>query len=122
MSNAPLSFKVGSTIAAYRIVKASAANTVAVADTVTAMPIGVTTDTVRNTGEAIPVAITGLAKVQFNDSCAAGALVKADASGLGVAHVGLTAGSYVLGTLVGPTVNETGTIAEVLLQPHYKYL
>lgn len=119
MSFAPLSFSCATTISAYRIVKMSAGNTIALCDTVTATPVGVTQDDTKNAGEAVPVIVSGLAKVQFNDTVAAGGLVKCDASGYGVAHVGISTGSYVLGVLVGNAVAATGTIAEVLVNPFY---
>lgn len=117
MSFAPLSFKVGATLSAYRIVKMSAGNTVNVATAATDKMMGVTADNVVNTNEAIPVIVTGLAKVQFNDTVAVGAFVTADASGYGVPVTVTTAGVYVIGQLVGPAVAATGTIAEVLIMP-----
>lgn len=122
MSFAPLSFKVATTLAAYRIVKVSAAETVAYADTVTALPIGVTADDVKNTNEAIPVIVNGLAKVMFNDTVAVGGLVKSDALGFGVPMAGSSTGAFCLGVLVGNAVAATGTIAEVLIHPHYQII
>lgn len=118
MSFAPVSFKAGATLAAYLIVKISAGDTVNKATAATDKLIGVTVDDVKNTTEAIPVAVSGLAKVYFNDTCAAGALVTADANGFAVPAVVTTAGVNVLGSLVGPAVTATGTIAEVLIQPY----
>lgn len=123
MSNiAPLSFKVLSTLAAYRIVAANTAGsmTVVYPSAATARPIGVTTDTVLDTTTAIPVAFCGVAKVQFNDTMSSGGLVAADSSGRGVAHSDTTAGSYVIGVLIGPAVTATNTVADVLIQPHFK--
>lgn len=120
MSQAPHSFKVAATLAAYRIVKASAANTVNYATAATDALLGVTTDDVKNLNEAIPVQTWGLAKVTFNDSCAVGAFVTADANGFAVPAVLTTAGVQVLGQLVGPAVAASGTIAEVMIQPHQR--
>ena len=122
MSFAPLSFGVITTLAAYRVVKNhTVGNQVVYSDTITAFPIGITSDEVDDTNQAIPVIIGGLAKLTFNDSVAVGGLVAADSSGRGIPYVGLTAGSYAIGILVGPKVNETGSIAEVLFQPqHFK--
>jgi hypothetical protein len=120
MSFAPVSFKVAATLSAYHIVKVSAGNTVNYATAATDKPIGVTADDVKNTNEAIPVVISGLAKVQFNDTCAVGGFVVADASGFAVPAVLTTAGVEVLGQLVGPAVTATGTIAEVFIQPHQR--
>lgn len=121
---APISFKVAATLPAYRIVVMSTAtaNTVKLSAAVTELPVGVTTDTVLDTNQAIPVAIAGIAKVYFNDSCASGGLVEADSSGRGVAHTALSTGSYVIGTLIGPKVEDTGTIADVLINPFFKDL
>lgn len=116
MSFAPISLKVSSTLAAYRIVKV-ASNIASYADTTTAFPIGVTADNVVNTNEAIPVIVSGLAKVQFNDTVAAGGFVTRDVNGFGVPVTVNTAGVYAIGVLVGPAVSATGTIAEVLIQP-----
>jgi hypothetical protein len=119
---APLSFKVLTTLAAYRIVAADTAGsyTVAYPSAATVRPIGVTTDTVLDTTSSIPVAFTGVAKVYFNDTCSSGSLIAADSSGRGVKHADTTAGSYVIGVLIGPAVAATGTIADVLIQPHFK--
>ena len=117
---APVSFKAGTTIAAYRIVQmdTATANRVIVTAANTNVPIGVTSDTVLETGLAIPVVIAGIAKVYFNDSCASGSLVTCDAAGRGIAFAAVSTGSYFIGTLIGPKVEDTGTIAEVLLNIH----
>lgn len=119
---APVSFKVNATIAANRIVVAltSTANTVKVGAAATEVPLGITLGTVLDTTSAIPVAIGGIAKLYFNDTCTTGGLVASDAAGRGVAHANTTAGSYVIGTLIGPTVAATGTIADVLINPFFK--
>lgn len=119
---APVSFKVQTTLAANRIVAlvTGTANTVKYPAAVSEVALGVTADTVLDTTGSIPVYIGGIAKIYFNDTVTAGGLVAADASGRGVPHVNVTAGSYVIGTLIGPTVAATGTIAEVLIQPIFK--
>lgn len=118
MSNAPQSFNVATTLAAYHIVKmGSAGNGVVYATSATDFGLGITVDDVKNTTDSIPVAITGIAKLQFNDTCAIGAFVQSDATGLGVPAVVTTAGIYVIGILVGPAVSATGTIADVLINP-----
>ena len=118
----PVSFKTNATIPAYRIVTAvtSTANTVKVGVAATDVPLGVSADTVLATGDAIPVIVGGIAKVYFNDTCTTGGLVATNNAGQGVPHVNTTAGSYVIGTLIGPTVAATGTIADVLVQPMFK--
>ena len=118
----PVSFKVASTLAAQRIVTCvtGTGNTVKYPAAATERPLGVTVDTVLDTVNAIPVAVSGIAKVYFNAAVTSGNMVAADSNGMGVAHTDTTAGSYIVGVLVGPTVAATGTIAEVLIQPHFK--
>lgn len=121
---APISMKVQSTIPAYYIVTnlTGTANTVKVPGGITELPIGITADTVLDTTSAIPVIIGGIAKCYFNDSCASGCLVASNNAGQAVPYVNNTAGGYVIGTLVGPTVNTTGTIEKVLIQPMWKII
>lgn len=118
----PISMKVNATIAAYRIVTAltGTANTVKVPASASEMPIGITTDTVLDTTASIPVAVEGIAKLYFNDTVTSGSYVASDASGRGVPHTNVTAGSAVIGILIGPSVAATATIADVIINPHYK--
>lgn len=118
----PLSFKVNATIAAYRIVTplTSTANTVKVPAAATERPIGITVDTVLDTTSSIPVKVAGIAPLYFNDTVTSGNMVASNNAGQGVPHVDTTAGSYIVGVLVGPTIAATGTIADVLIQPHFK--
>lgn len=123
MSHIPdISMKASTTIAANRIVVAltGTANTCKVPASASELPLGITTNTVLDTAAAIPVAVAGIAKLYFNDTVTSGAYVASDSSGRGVPHVNVTAGSFVIGTLIGPTVAATGTIAEVLINPHFK--
>lgn len=118
-----LSFKASTTISAYRIVTmlTATANTVKVPASASECPIGITMDTVLETGTSLPVAGPGnIAPLYFNDTVASGAFVASDSSGRGVPHVDVTAGSYVVGILVGPKANATGTVADVLVQPMFK--
>lgn len=118
MSFAPLSFKAGAVISAYRIVKMdSTANTVVVGAASTDKLLGVTQDDVIATGDAIPVITGGLAKVIFNDSCAVGGWVTTNTLGAGIPAVATTAGIYVIGQLVGPAIQATGAVGEVNIQP-----
>lgn len=119
---APISMKVASTISAYRIVTCTTgtANTVKVPAAATERPIGITADSVLDTSSSIPVAFSGIQKLYFNDTVTSGNMVAADSSGRGVPHVDTTAGSYVVGVLIGATVAATGTIADVLIGPHFK--
>lgn len=118
----PHSFKVGTTIAAYRgvVMLTSTADTVKIAASALELPIGITLDTVRDTTASIPVAIAGIAKLFFNDSVTSGKMVALNNAGQGVPHVDTTAGSYVIGTLIGPTVNTTGSVQDVLINPFFK--
>jgi hypothetical protein len=122
MSIVPLSFKVQATLSAYRAVSllTGTANSVKYPASASECPIGITTDTVLDTTGAISVKHSGIAKLYFNDTVTSGSLVAVDSSGRGVPHVNVTAGSYVIGQLVGPSVALTGTIAEVLIVPFYK--
>lgn len=123
MSHIPsISMKVNATISAYRIVTylTATANTVKVPATASELPLGITQDTVLDTTGAIPVAIAGIQKLYFNDTVTSGSYVASNNAGQGVPHVNVTAGSFVIGVLVGPTVAATGTIADVLINPHFK--
>ena len=124
MSNLnPLSFKVRTTLAAYRIVTPDTAgsNFVINPSAATVHPIGITLDTVKDTTSSIPVAGPGnIAKLYFNETMSSGSLVASDSAGRGTPHVDTTAGSYVIGRLLGPNIAATGTIAEVLINPFFK--
>lgn len=121
---ASVTFKVATTLLSQRIVThlTATADTVKYPAALSEKCIGVTTDTVLDTNQGIPVCIAGIAKVYFNDSCASGALVTSDSSGRAIPYVDNTAGGYVLGQLIGPKVNSTGTVAEILIQPHWKII
>ena len=120
----PISFKANATICAYRIVTAltGTANTVKVPASASELPVGITADTILDTTNAIPVnAVAGsIAKLYFNDTVTSGAYVASNNAGQGVPHVNVTAGSFVVGILIGPSVAATGTIADVLINPHFK--
>lgn len=120
------SFKVATTLAAYRVVAVSAAHTVAYPTSNQVLPIGVTVDTVLDTNQAIPVAMGGeRAKLYFNDTVGAGALVGSDSSGRGVPFTlantttALTLASAYVGILLGADVASTATIAEILIAPGF---
>ena len=119
MSNAPVSMKQGDSIAAYRIVRVTSANTVALTSALTDVPFGVTLDSANSTNQYVPVAIAGIAKVYCNDSIAAGGLVGTDATGRGVPYVVISTGSYFVGINIGPKVNATGALAEILIRPTF---
>lgn len=119
------SFKVLTTLSAYRVVAAvsSTAETVQYPEATSKLPLGVTVDDVKDTTSSIPVQMNGIAKLFFNDTCVSGLLVGFDTSGRGVpftpavTSTGLTIATGVIGTLIGPTVAATGTIARVSIQP-----
>jgi len=121
---APISMKVNATISAYRIVTAltGTANTVKVPASASELPMGITLDTVLDTTASIPVAsgAGSIAKLYFNDTVTSGSYVASDSSGRGVPHANVTAGSFVIGVLIGASVAATGTIADVLINPHFK--
>jgi hypothetical protein len=116
MSYAPISFKQADSITAYKIVRVSGVQTVALCSATTDIIIGVTADDANKSTQSVPVIVSGVAKVYMNDSVTAGALVMTDASGRGIPFVEGTAGVYSLGVAL-QTVNATGAIAEVLVQP-----
>ena len=120
------SFKVATTLAAQRIVGLNGtAETVAAPASNQILPVGITVDTVLDTNQAIAVAMPGsIAKVYFNDTVSAGALVASDSSGRaipftqsGTATAAISA-AYV-GVLVGSAVAATGTIANILIAPGF---
>lgn len=113
----PLSFKASTTIPANRIVAAAGDDNVSLAAASTSALIGVSADTVLETSTGIPIKCYGIAKVQFNDTVAAGGLVTSNSAGQGVPYTAVTAATQYIGRLVGPAVSATGTVADVLLQP-----
>ena len=112
------SFDVAATLLSQRIMSQTTATAWAVKYPASAAEVafGVSVDTVIDATCQIPVQITGVAKILFNQTVAVGALVASDSSGRGVVHTDVTAGSYYIGTLL-ETVNATGTIAKVLINP-----
>lgn len=123
-----LSFKCGTTIPAQRIVSmvTGTADTVIMPSAKTVCPIGITVDTVQDITQGIPVQVNGIANLSFGDSVASGAFVEASATagltGTGVLCVEISAGSYVIGVLVGPSVQVTGSISQVLIMPQFHNL
>lgn len=119
------SFQVEDTLEAYRIVSpvTGTAQTVQYPVTAGCLPAGVTIDNVKDTTSAIPVCISGKAKLYFNDTVTSGQLVESDTSGRGVpfsyayTSTAFTLLTGVIGLLVDATIANTGTIAEVLVAP-----
>lgn len=116
MSFAPISMKQGDSISAYHIVRVSGSHTVAACTAATDIIVGVTQDNAGLSSQAVPVAVSGVARVYCNDTMAAGTLIKTDATGKGVPFAESTAGVYVLGVCLD-TVSATGTIASVIVNP-----
>ena len=118
---APISMKVQATLASYRIVTCvtSTANTCKYPASASERPIGITADTVLDTTGSIPVISYGIAKLEFASAVTSGNMVAANSSGQGVAHTDVTAGSYIVGVLLGITA-VTGSVAEILVQPGFK--
>jgi hypothetical protein len=119
------SYKVQTTLSAYRIVNAvtGTAQTVKYPATSSESLLGITKDTVLDTTGSIPVAGPGeIALLYFNDTCTCGNLVSADSSGRGVPYADVSAGTYSIGTLIDATVAATGTIARVLINPDWRSL
>lgn len=119
------SFKVASTLDAYRIVQmvTGTANTVQYPVTTATLFVGVTTDNVKDTTVSIPVKMSGLADLYFNDTVTCGDPVTADTSGRGVpitwsyTTTSLTLPVGIIGALVDATIANTGTIAKVTVHP-----
>lgn len=122
MANEPLTFQVATTLLAQRIVthNTGTAEEVKLPGAALELPVGITTDSVTETNQGIPVATTGFATLLFNDTVASGALVASDTAGRGIPFVDVTAGASYVGTLVGQAVSATLTIARVLVNPGYK--
>ena len=121
------SFEVLTTLLAQRIVTASTgnSNTVVYPPSTTALPIGVTTDTVLDTTGSIPVQMNGLAYVFFNDTVNTGELVASDASGRGIlfalamTSTTISRPAAYLGVLCGEVVSVTGGISVVAIHPGF---
>jgi len=113
------SYKVAATLAAQRIVShvTATGNTVQLPAAAAQLPIGITIDTVLDTTSSIPVQVSGRALLFFNQTVSAGERVGSDSSGRGIVYTAATVTASYVGTLVGPSVDATGTIAEVQINP-----
>lgn len=118
-----VSLNAGDTISAGVCVYVSGDNTVSIAVTSASMPvIGISAD-YANSGAAIPVVISGIAKVLVAESCAAGEIVGVCTGGAGairgVAGANATATSTNIPVVGIALENGTaGAYISVLLQPH----
>jgi len=113
------SYKQAATLTANRFVcfVSGTANTVNYPSTTAEMPAGITMDSPKDADPAIPVAGVGeIYRVTFNDTVTSGKLVSADTSGKAVPYTN-TVTAWAYGVLIGPSVAETGTTAEVLFRP-----
>ncbi len=116
------SFNVLTTLAAYRVVSfdTAAANTVVYPPAARPM-IGVTVDSVKDTTNAIPVALAGKVKLQFNDTVSAGGLVSANTAGQGIGIGTLvTGGTYYIGVACN-TVSNSTTVHDIIIHPGIAY-
>ncbi len=119
---APISMKVAATLTAFRGVTCTTSTGGDIAKypaSAAERPVGITNNDVTDITQAIPVIIAGIAKLEFASAVTSGNLVALNSVGQGVAHTDVTAGSYYVGTLLGPTA-VTGTIADVLVNPGFK--
>ncbi len=123
MSNAPHSFAVAATLTANRIVRLNGTGqTVAYATAASDIILGVTMDDVKEITQAIPVQVSGIAKVYAGDSITVGALVGTNSTGQAVVYTDNTAGGYVLGVMVGNKAIKSGTLVDVLINPFWKII
>jgi len=108
------------TLSAYRAVSVTSANKVQYF-TASAAPVGITMDEASAAGQAVPIAVGGIAKLYFADSCATGALVAINTAGQGIPLTATTAGTWTIGVLLDAKVEVAGTIARVLVRPQITY-
>ena len=120
MSFAPISMVSDLTLSAYRAVSVTSANKVQYF-TASAAPVGITMDEASAAGQAVPIAVGGIAKLYFADSCATGALVAINTAGQGIPLTATTAGTWTIGVLLDAKVEVAGTIARVLVRPQITY-
>ena len=118
MSNPVLfkSFTAAAAIAAFRIVKLSAAETVTPAAAVGDSLLGVNSDVAPALGERCDVVLAGIAFVEAGAAVALGALVTSDAVGRGVtAAPAVGVNNRIIGVAVDAAV-AAGDVIRVLLQ------
>ena len=113
------SFKAATTLAAYRAVYVSAANTVAYVNTISSAIIGVSMNSIGDTVQSIPIQLDGIARIVCNDTFAAGALISADTAGKGVPYAAVTAPTSFIGVALEACA-ATGTVVQVVINPDFK--
>lgn len=119
MSNVQLfkNFTAGGAIAAYTIVKFSAAETVVAAAAVSDLLIGVSHDIAAASGERVDVALDGVAYVVAGAAVALGAQLTSDASGRAVtAAPAAGTNNRVIGVALEAAA-AAGDVIRVLLSP-----
>lgn len=119
MSN-PLLFKAftaGGTIAPYRLVKFSAAETVVQSAAVGDFHVGVNTDLTAASGERVEVVTHGIAYVEAGAAVTVGVLVTSDASGRGVAAAPAAGTNNRIIGIAMEAAAAAGDIIRVLLSP-----
>ncbi|WP_439547850.1 hypothetical protein [Falsiroseomonas sp.] len=119
MSNPELikNFTAGGAIAAYRLVRLSAADTVVQAAAATEPLIGATMDVAPVSGERTDVVINGIALVEAGGAVALTNLVTSDATGRAVAAAPATGvNNRIIGVPLEAAV-AAGDIIRVLLSP-----
>lgn len=118
MSNVLLfkNFTAAAAIAAFRIVKLSAVDTVVPAAAATDGLIGVNADVAPALGERCDVALQGIAFVEAGAAVALGAMVTSDAVGRGVTAAPVAGANVrVIGIALEPAV-AAGDVIRVLLE------
>lgn len=119
MSNPTLikTFAAGGAIAAYRIVRFSAADTVVQAAAVTEALAGVTTDVAPLSGERTDVVMGGIALIEAGGAIALTNFVTSDATGRAVAAAPAAGvNNRIIGIPLEPAV-AAGDIIRVMLSP-----
>lgn len=117
MSNPTLlkSFTAGAAIAAFRLVKLSAAETVVPAAAAADASIGVANEVAAASGERQDVVMAGIAFVEAGAAVALGALVMSDASGRGITATAAAGTNVrVIGTALD-AASAAGDVIRVLL-------
>lgn len=122
-----LSGVVASTLAAHRIVAGITGTSKGVQypPSVTALPLGVTVDTVKDTTSAIPFQVNGAAFCLFNQTVSSGELVGSDTSGraivfaLAATSTAISAPAAYAGVLWDTTIAATGAVAQILIHPGF---
>ncbi len=119
MSNPQLikNFTAGAAIAARRIVRISAAETVVQAAAATEALSGVTTDIPAASGERVDVVMVGIAEIEAGAAYALTALLTADAQGRAIAAApGAGTNNRIIGVPL-EAASAAGDICRVLLSP-----